>query len=293
MSVTNITIIGLGLIGGSLGLAFKDGGGTGVRVTGVDQDQHSLMSALKQGVVDESTDDLRAGVEQADIIFLCVPVLQIMPVVEKMLPYVKPGVILTDVGSTKGFLGEQLSKILPATVQYVSGHPMAGGEQSGIMAAHKDLFRDKWYILVPEASTSLTGVEKISEILSWTGARLTTMNVVDHDQCAAIISHVPHIAAAALVNLLALYPDLEDNFKLVGGGFRDTTRIASSNADMWADICLTNPAPIMDSLVQLQSLLNEVIEGVKIGDRQVIHQFFSKSKVRRDALIQKTDSHAF
>lgn len=293
MSVTNITIIGLGLIGGSLGLAFKDGAGTRVKVTGVDHDQDSLMSALHQGVVDESTDDLIKGVEQADIIFLCVPVLQIMTVVEKMLPYVKPGVILTDVGSTKGFLGTQLAKILPTTVQYVSGHPMAGGEQSGIRAAHKDLFRDKWYILVPEASTSLAGVERISQILTWTGARLTNMNVVDHDQCAAIISHVPHIAAAALVNLLAVYPDLEDNFKLVGGGFRDTTRIASSNADMWADICLTNPVPIINSLGQLQNLLNEVIEGVKIGDRQVIHQFFTKSKIRRDALIQKTDSHAF
>lgn len=291
MSIKNITIIGLGLIGGSLGLAFKDQG-EGVRVTGVDDNPLTLIKALERGVVDHSTHDLISGVEQADMIFLCVPVLQIMAVVEKIIPYVKPGAILTDVGSTKGFLGEQIAKLLPEAIQYVSGHPMTGREQSGIMAADKELFRDKWYILVPEASTSLAGVEMVSKVLAWTGARLTTMNVTDHDQCAAIISHVPHIAAAALVNLLAVYPDLEDNFKLVGGGFRDTTRIASSNADMWADICLTNQVPIMDSLVQLQNLLSEVIQGVKKGDRQVIHDFFKRSKIRRDALIEKTDSHA-
>ena len=291
MSIKNITIIGLGLIGGSLGLAFKDKGER-VMVTGVDADPHTITKALECGAVDYSTQDLIAGVRQADIIFLCVPVLQIMTVVETIIPHVKPGTILTDVGSTKGFLGEQIAKLLPSTIHYVSGHPMTGREQSGIMAADKELFRDKWYILVPEASTSLAGVEMVSKVLAWTGARLTTMNIVDHDQCAAIISHVPHIAAAALVNLLAMYPDLEDNFKLVGGGFRDTTRIASSNADMWADICLTNQVPIIGSLLQLQNLLSEVIQGVQKGDREVIHDFFKRSKIRRDALIEKTDSHA-
>lgn len=292
MKVKHITIVGLGLIGGSLGLAFKDGGGAGVIVTGIDNDPYTLKSAIECGAVDYSTNDVAEGVAQADIIFLCTPVLQILSIVEKMLPYLKPGTILTDVGSTKSFLGERLSEILPSNIHYVSGHPMTGAEQSGIMAAKKELFRDKWYILVPEASTCSEGVEMISHVLAWTGARLTTMNLKDHDQCAAIISHVPHIAAAALVNLLAQYPDLEDNFKLVGGGFRDTTRIASSNADMWADICLTNREPVIDSLVHLQALLDEVIQGVKKGDRQVIHDFFKKSKTRRDALITKTDSHA-
>lgn len=292
MTIKKITIIGLGLIGGSLGLSFKAGGGKGVFVTGVDGDATTLTQALACGAVDYSTNNLLEGVRDAQIIFLCVPVLQIVPIVEKILPYLKPGTILSDVGSTKGFLGKRLASILPDSICYVSGHPMAGGEQSGIMAAKKDLFRDKWYILVPESSTCSKGLETISQVLEWTGARLTTMGVEDHDQCAAIISHIPHVAAAALVNLLALYPDLEDNFKLVGGGFRDTTRIASSNADMWADICLTNGTPIIDSLLQLQNLLNEIIRGVQTGDRQAIHNFFQRAKIRRDALITKTDSHA-
>jgi len=292
MKAKHITIIGLGLIGGSLGLAFKDMRGAGVIITGVDHDQYTLKKAVECGAVDYSTKDLTVGVKNADIIFLCTPVLQIIPIVEKMLPYLKTGTILTDVGSTKGFLAERLSVILPAGIHYVSGHPMTGREQSGITAATKDLFKDKWYILVPEGSTCPAAIDVICQVLTWTGAKLTTMDIADHDQCAAIISHVPHVAAAALVNLLAVYPDLEDNFKLVGGGFRDTTRIASSNADMWADICLTNAQPITDSLLQLQALLDGVIKAVKKGDRPALHHFFKSAKIRRDALITKTDSHA-
>jgi len=291
MKVKRITIIGLGLIGGSLGLAFKNMGGTHLILTGIDQDPHTLKKAVECGAVDYSTTDVAAGVENADIIFLCTPVLQIIPIVEKMLPYLKAGAILTDVGSTKGFLAERLSAILPANIHYVSGHPMTGGEQSGITAANKDLFKDKWYILTPEVSTCPEAIAVICQVLTWTGAKLTTMDIVDHDQCAAIISHVPHVAAAALVNLLALYPDLEDELKLVGGGFKDTTRIASSNADMWADICMTNAQPITESLLHLQTLLDEVIHAVKKGDRQAIHHFFTKAKIRRDNLIKKTDSH--
>lgn len=290
MKVKYITIVGLGLIGGSLGLAFKNMGDPNLIITGIDHDQYTLEKAVACGAVDYSTRDLATGVEKADIIFLCTPVLQIIPIVEKMLPYLKTGVIVTDVGSTKGFLADRLALILPAGIHYVSGHPMTGAEQSGITAAKKDLFKDKWYILIPEGSTCPEAIEVIHEVLTWTGAKLTTMDIVAHDQCAAIISHVPHIAAAALVNLLTLYPDLEDNFKLVGGGFRDTTRIASSNADMWADICLTNAQPIVDSLVHLQALLTGVIEEVKRGDRQALHHFFKRAQIRRDALITKTDS---
>ncbi len=159
------------------------------------------------------------------------------------------------------------------------------------MAADKELFRNKWYILIPEASTCHEAVGTISQILSLTGARITTMGLADHDQCAAIISHIPHVAAAALVNLLGKYPSLEESFKLVGGGFRDTTRIASSNADMWADICLTNSKPITESLQQMKELLDEMIQAVEKCDRPAIHDFFKRAKVRRDTLIAETDSH--
>ena len=291
MSAKHIVIIGLGLIGGSLGLAFKQVDGTKVIVTGIDQDQDTLKKAVECGAVDYSTSNLAEGVNNADMVFLCTPVLQIIPIVEQIVPYLKSGTILTDVGSTKGFLAEKILAILPAGIEYVSGHPMTGREQSGITAAEASLFKDKWYILIPEASTSTQAVAEVCQVLAWTGAKLTTMDIADHDQCGAIISHVPHVAAAALVNLLALYPDLEEKFKLVGGGFRDTTRIASSDADMWADICLTNAQPITDSLLHLQTLLDEVIHAVNKGDRQSIYHFFKRAKTRRDALIIKADSH--
>lgn len=291
MNGKRITIIGLGLIGGSLGLDLKAKGGGQVSVIGVDLDQETLAKAVACGAVDESTSDLAEGVRGADLVFLCTPVLQILPIVKEILPHLKTGAILTDVGSTKDFLAKEITKLLPEGIGYVSGHPMTGREQSGIWAAKCDLFKDKWYIIIPEASTSSEAVQEVCNILSWTGAKLTTMNIVDHEQCGAVISHVPHVAAAALVNLLELYPDLEDNFKLVGGGFRDTTRIASSNADMWADICLTNAQPITDSLVKLRNLLDEVIEAAQQGDRQAIHHFFKRAKSRRDALIEKADSH--
>jgi prephenate dehydrogenase len=291
MKAKCITIIGLGLIGGSLGLALKNTCGESIRVTGIDYDQETLDKAVERGAVDYSTNDFRKGVEQADIIFLSTPVLQMVPIVEQILPHVKAGTILTDVGSTKEFLAEKLLAMMPPGIHYVSGHPMTGIERSGIMAADKELFRDKWYILIPEASTCPKAVTTISQILSLTGARITTMGLADHDQCAAIISHIPHVAAAALVNLLDKYPSLEESFKLVGGGFRDTTRIASSNADMWADICLTNAKPITQSLQQMKVLLDEMIHAVEEGNRPAIHHFFKRAKVRRDILIEETDSH--
>ncbi|MDF2633899.1 MAG: Prephenate dehydrogenase [Pelosinus sp.] len=291
MKAKCITIIGLGLIGGSLGLALKKACEEDLRVIGIDYDQNTLHKAVEVGAVDYSTDDFRKGVEQADIIFLATPVLQIVPIVEQILPYVKKGVILTDVGSTKGFLAEKLRAMMSPDIHYVSGHPMTGIERSGIMAADKELFRNKWYILIPEASTCHEAVGTISQILSLTGARITTMGLGDHDQCAAIISHIPHVAAAALVNLLGKYPSLEESFKLVGGGFRDTTRIASSNADMWADICLTNSKSITESLQQMKELLDEMIQAVEKRDRPAIHDFFRRAKERRDTLIAETDSH--
>jgi prephenate dehydrogenase len=289
MKAKCITIIGLGLIGGSLGLALKKKCGEHILVTGIDYDQETLDKAVERGAVDYSTSDFSKGVKAADVVFLCTPILQMLPIIEKILPHVKKGAILTDVGSTKGYLAEKLLAILPQGVHYVSGHPMTGIENSGIMAAAQELFKGKWYILVPEASTCPNAVEAVAEILTWTGARITTMDLNDHDQCAAIISHVPHVAAAALVNLLEKYPGLEESFKLVGGGFRDTTRIASSNADMWADICLTNAQPITESLLQMKELLDEMIQAIENGDRSRIHHFFKRAKTRRDALITKTD----
>ncbi len=285
MKVTNIAIIGMGLIGGSIGMALKNASKFKYRIIGIGNNSDTLRQAVLVGAADCVTTDFAKGVSEADIIFICTPVLQIVPVVKKILPFLKAGAILTDAGSTKGYVAKQITGILPSNICYVAGHPMAGREQSGIMAADKDLFRNKWYIVIPEVSTSPRAVEAVCQIIKDTGARITAMDVVSHDRCAAIISHIPHIAAAAMVNLLDAYPNPEDSLKLAGGGFRDTTRIASSNADMWADICLTNADSITNGLENLRSILDQVINSIKEGDRQALYAYFHAAKTRRDALI--------
>lgn len=284
MKHLNITIIGLGLIGGSLGLAIKEKSGNSVTLTGCDSNPDTLRIAIERGAVDMTFSDPSAAVTKADIIFLCTPVLQIVPLVKRILPYVKPDVIFTDVGSTKEFIQKEITALLPSGMHFIGGHPMAGREKSGIIAADGNLFQDRWYILIPSPAASLEAVDTVAEIIRRTGATLTTMNESEHDRCAAVISHVPHVTAAALVNLLSSYPD-EYNIRLAGGGFRDTTRIASSNADMWADICLTNPAAIQDCLVHLNGIIDAAIDAIDRRDRQALHEFFSSAKRRRDSLI--------
>lgn len=285
-SKLRITIIGVGLIGGSLGLALRRSAPGEFEITGVDSDPASLAAAVTCGVVDRSAASLSEGVQGADVVFLCTPVLQIPGLVAELLPFLKQGAILTDVGSTKGFLRQKITGLLPPGIHYVGGHPMAGREKSGVAAADENLFRGKMYILTAGTATCLAAVDTIAGIVRRTGANVTVMDVNRHDHSAAAISHVPHVTAAALVNLLDRYPGEEDSLlQLAGGGFCDTTRIASSNADMWADICMTNAAAISDGLEQLQSIIDEVIAAIGRGDRATVHAFFKEAKTRRDKLI--------
>jgi prephenate dehydrogenase len=285
MRQTQITIIGLGLIGGSLGMALKTAFTGNIFITGIDKEEDSMRRAVECGAIDKFTLNLSEGVCEADVVFLCTPVLQIVPMVKKILPFLKQGVVITDVGSTKKYVGEVLSELLPKDITYVGGHPMTGRERSGILAADKDLFRGKWYILIPTTAAPAQAVDVVCQLVEATGALVTVMDAVTHDRCAAVISHVPHVAAAAMVNLLDLYPEKGESLKLAAGGFRDTTRIASSNADMWADICMTNPHAIIESLSNLQGILGGVIEAIERGDRQFVHDFFVTAKNKRDKLL--------
>ncbi|MBQ1867946.1 prephenate dehydrogenase/arogenate dehydrogenase family protein [Selenomonas sp.] len=283
----NLAIIGVGLIGGSLGLCLKDKMGEDIYITGLCRTQQSMDNAMKLGAVDYATADIEAVVKDADIVFLSPPVLQIVPMVEKILPYLKKGAILTDAGSTKQYIWQHLQKILPEDVYYIAGHPMTGREKSGVTAAQKDLFVGKAYVIVEDTGAPKEAHEKLMGVLRHTGANFTTMDIAKHDRCASVISHVPHVTAAALVTLLnRTGGDLDSCIKLIGGGFKDTTRIASSNADMWADICMTNSEAIAKNLKQLQTILGDVITACETGDRQAVHDYFAASKARRDSLLE-------
>ena len=290
MAKLQLAIIGVGLIGGSLGLCLKDRLGDDIYITGLSRTESSMSAALLRGAVDMASADLEAVVSDADIIFLSPPVLQIVPMVERMLPYLKKGAILTDAGSTKQYVWEHLKKILPPDIYYVSGHPMTGMEKSGVQAADKDLFVNKCYVIVEDTGAPPEVLERVVSLLRLTGANLTTLDIAKHDRCASVISHVPHVAAAALVTLLnRSQGDMDSCLKLAGGGFKDTTRIASSNSDMWADICMTNPEAITGHLRALQGILGEVIEAIEQGDRPGIYNYFAAAKKRRDQILDKTE----
>ena len=283
-----LAIIGVGLIGGSLGLCLKKAMGEGIYITGLCRTQASMDKAVELGAVDFAGSDIEKVVSEADLVFLSPPVLQIVPMVKKLLPYLKPGTIITDAGSTKQYIWQQLQGLLPDNIYYIAGHPMTGREKSGVAAAKADLFQGKAYVIVEDTGAPAEAHEKLMEVLKHTGANFTTLDIRKHDRCASVISHVPHVTAAALVTLLNRSgDDLESCIKLIGGGFTDTTRIASSNADMWADICMTNGEAITRHLKDLQSILGEVITAIDSQDRQAVHDYFAASKARRDSLLEK------
>ena len=285
-----LAIIGVGLIGGSLGLCLKKEMGKDIFITGLCRTQKSMDLAVELGAVDMAAPDVRAVVEDADIVFLATPVLQMVPMLGKILPHLKQGAILTDAGSTKAYLWQHIQGILPAGVYYIAGHPMTGREKSGVEAASADLFRNKAYVIVEDTGAPPEAHEKLMSVLSHTGANFLRLDIRKHDRCASIISHVPHVTAAALVTLLNQSEgDMESCLKLAGGGFKDTTRIASSNADMWADICMTNGEAIATHLRDLQVILGTVIDAIEAGDREAVRRYFAASKERRDAILDRTE----
>ncbi len=282
-----LAIIGVGLIGGSLGLCLKDKLGDKIFITGLCRTEKSMKRAVELGAVDFADSDIKKVVEDADFIFLSPPVLQIVPMVKKILPFLKSGAIITDAGSTKQYIWQELKKILPNDIFYIAGHPMTGREKSGVEAADKNLFKGKAYVIAEDTGAPPEVKEKLMNILRLTEANFFEIDIAKHDRCASIISHVPHLTAAALVTLLNdAGDDLDSCLKLVGGGFKDTTRIASSNADMWADICMTNGDAIAAHLRDLQNILEGVITAIENHDRQAVHDYFSKSKARRDKILE-------
>lgn len=282
-----IAILGLGLIGGSLGLAFRSGGPQNLKVLGWDASEQVRQEALSRGAITDIMIDWQE-LGKADLIVLCTPMQTILPLAEKVRPYIKTGAVLTDAGSVKNCLCQTLNQ-QTNRFYYIGGHPMAGREKSGIQAAQANLFRDKCYILTPDTATPPEALQVLERAVGWTGAKLTFMSPEQHDECAATISHLPHIAAAALVNTLQYYDQSENFIKLAGGGFRDTTRIASSNATMWTDICLTNKQEILTSLKKYQAVLDEITAAVEQEDEAVIHQYFTTAKMRRDGLLDSYD----
>lgn len=275
----NILIIGTGLIGGSLGLALKDSPIVNY-VYGYDVNQDSLQVAKEIGAIDEEI-DLITGASKSEIIFLCSPLSRFEEIISSITPVLKPGTIITDVGSTK----QEVMKIfnnLPENIWGIGGHPMAGSELKGINGADRYLFENAVYVITPGKAPK-ERVDKLIEIIKTTGAKIKILDEITHDEIVATVSHVPHIAAVALVNLTE---GNKENLLMAAGGFRDTTRIASSNPELWEDILFSNHEQVLDQLNQLILILENMKSKITQKDSQGLLDILKTAKNIRDEIPQ-------
>jgi prephenate dehydrogenase len=264
-----VLIVGVGLIGGSIGLALKKKGFSGT-IIGVDKSD-VLQKAKERHAIDEAytEEDLGLAARDADIVFLCTPILDILRLIPVLGPMVKPKTLITDVGSTKRQICETAGIYLPPGVDFIGGHPMAGSEMKGVLAADPFLFENTTYVLTPVRPTSETTRKGFGELIELTGAKVLLLSPVLHDEIAAAVSHLPQMAAIAMMTLAAKRQNESPHFlKMAAGGFRDLTRIASSPYGIWEHILRTNAdmvAQYIDAYIAELTALRDKLNSPDLG----------------------------
>lgn len=280
--INQLSIIGVGLIGGSLALALKKAGYCR-EIVGVGRNAERLNAACKAGIIDRGETDFKNGVGDADIILIATPLDIYQSVFEQIKNHVSADAVITDAGSAKGCVVADAEKIfgrLPANL--VPGHPIAGNEKSGYEASIADLYVNRRVVLTPADSTDPQAVEKVKAMWEAAGACVEITSVEHHDRVLAATSHLPHLLAFGLVDSLARQQDGEEMFRFAAGGFRDFTRIAASDPIMWRDICLRNRDAIVTALDNYESDLSELHAAIKNGDGDKLVKIFSRAKKARD-----------
>lgn len=278
MQWQKVTVVGVGLLGGSLGLALKRRK-LAARVEGFVRREASVRECEKLGVVDQAHLDLATAVRGADLIVLCTPLAQMRELAERMRPDVSRDAIVTDVGSVKASVVKELEPIFP---NFIGSHPMAGAEKTGPGAATADLFRDAICVITPTAQSKPELVQRIEQLWQRVGGVVRRLSPEAHDELVSRSSHLPHVLAAELVNFV-LGPDrAKDQGMLCANGFRDTTRIASGSPEMWRDIALSNREHLVRELAAFTADLEEFRRALEQADAQRIERFFAEAKKRRD-----------
>jgi len=278
-----ITLIGVGLLGGSLGLAVKQHK-LASRVWGFVRRTASLADCQATGAVDQATTDLDEAVRGADLVVLCTPIAQMRGLAEQMLPSLKPGAIVTDVGSVKEIVVNDLEPLIaPTGACFVGSHPMAGLERMGVRAARPDLFVDAVCVITPTKSSKPDAVKRVVDFWSSVGACPLRLKPELHDDLVSRSSHLPHVVAAELSNYVLSPIHPKEQAKLCASGFRDTTRIASGSPEMWRDIALANRKNLARVLGVFIEDLQELRHALEHGEAQAIEEFFVNAKRRRDA----------
>lgn len=280
LHIDRLVIAGVGLIGGSLAAALKQAGVVG-EIIGLGRSRETLENARELGLID-SIADSPAAVGGADAVVLAMPVAQTENVLKQIAPYLASHAVVTDAGSTKSdviaaarrALGEKFSR-------FVAGHPIAGSENHGPQAAKADLFQGRDVVLCVADETDARAVDQVGALWNAAGANVIHMRAEQHDRIFAAVSHLPHLAAFALVDELATRPDASAFFRYAASGFRDFTRIAGSSPEMWRDIALANREALLAELSVYQGKLNEIAAALEKSDAAALEQIFSRASLAR------------
>lgn len=282
MQWNKVALIGVGLLGGSLGLALRTRRLANC-VAGFVRRRASVGECVQRGAVDIATLDLEQAVSGAELIVLCTPLGQMRPLLERMLPFVRRRTILTDVGSVKACLVRELQPLAAKEgVHFVGSHPMAGAEQMGVSAARSDLFADAVCVVTPTPQSNRAAVRRVERLWKSVGARVLRLSPADHDRMVCRTSHLPHLVATQLAHLVLEPRHPPRQACLCANGFRDTTRIAASSPEMWRDIALANRANLGRELARYIRDLGKVQDWIRRGDQRRIELFLTEAKARRD-----------
>ncbi len=285
-----VTIIGTGLLGGSLARDLKKRH-LAKHIVGVCRSDATAKAAVDSGVVDR-VEPATEAVKNADLIVLATPMQAMVPLLECLVDDIPNDAIITDVGSVKTDLYAQLKRRAPSVLpQFVLAHPIAGGENSGVGASKLDLFENKHVIITHTNEASDQAASTVAEMWLALGANVMRMSLEEHDAIFAKTSHLPHVIAFSLVNFLSHQNDRERLFDLAAAGFYDFTRIASSDAEMWRDICITNRDQVLASLDGFRDQIDAIRDNVERSDQEAILNYFGQAKAARNAgLLSKAES---
>lgn len=281
-----VALIGLGLIGGSLGHAMKRRGLAG-HISGYARSATTRARALEIGFVDSAHETAAAAVVDADLVIICTPVGALAEVAAEIEPVLKKGAIVTDVGSVKVAVVRDVGPHIPDGVHFIPGHPIAGTEESGPDAGFAELFDGRWCILTPAPGVDPQAVEKLTAFWTACGSNVDIMEPRHHDLVLAIVSHLPHIIA---YNIVGTASDLEtvtqsEVIKYSASGFRDFTRLAASDPTMWRDVCLNNREPILEMLARFSEDLTALQRAIRWGDGDVLFDLFTRTRAIRRSII--------
>lgn len=280
--INTISIIGVGLIGGSLGLAIKKAN-LAQHIIGIGRREEKLQQALKLGVVDTVVTDIYFGVKKADLVVLATPVNSILEIAAQMVPYLKIGAIVIDVGSTKKKIVHKLTPSLALSeLHFVGTHPLAGSEESGVESAKPNLFEGAVCVITPIPQTNEEAIFRVRSLWEDIGAKIVSMTPEMHDELIAYSSHLPHIVAASLTDLI----NLQDKriLPLLSSGFKDTTRIAASDPAMWRDICLTNQEEVLKNIGEFKKIIEKWERLIKEANPDALTRAFEEVKKFRDQI---------